>query len=144
MDSIYRIRKDLLYLKNGVSPLKDILETIVRADAGYFPVEVKKYFADVHDNTVKIFEAISTYKEMMNGLYEAQVANRNDDMNRKIMTLTVITVIFIPLSFLTGIFGMNFLHMPLLAYEYSFFIFIALCVAIVTLMLFYFKRKKWF
>lgn len=144
MDAIYKIRKDLLFLKNCVGPLKEILETIIGADTPVFSGEIKRYFKDVLDNTAKIFEAITTYREMVNGLYEAQVANRNDDMNRKIMALTVITVIFIPLSFLTGVFGMNFQHIPLLANPYSFIMFIATCITIVSVMLFYFKRKKWF
>ena len=144
MDAIYKIRKDLLYLKNCVGPLKDILETIIKANTTFFSDEIKRYFTDVLDNTAKIYEAITTYREMINGLYEAQAANRNDDMNRKIMTLTVITVIFIPLSFLTGIFGMNFLHMPLLENPYSFIMFLVTCTVIVSTMLLYFKRKKWF
>ncbi len=144
MDAIYKIRKDLLYLKNGVRPLKDILETIIRTETPFFSDALKQYFADVMDNTVKVYEAITTYREMVNALYEAQAANRNDYMNRKIMTLTVITVIFIPLSFLTGIFGMNFLYIPLLANPYSFIMFIVTCVVIVSAMLFYFKKKKWF
>ena len=144
MDAIYRIRKDLLYLKNGISPLKDILEMIIREDMQYFSDETKKYFADVYDNAAKVHDAILTYREMVNGLYEAQVANRNDDMNQKIMTLTVISVIFIPLSFIAGVFGMNFTHMPLLSYRYSFVIFMAACVCIVSGMLIFFKRKKWF
>ena len=144
MDAIYKIRKDLLYLKNCVGPLKDILETIRNADTVFFTEDIKRYFMDVLDNTAKIYETITTYREMINGLYEAQVANRNDDINHKIMTLTVITVIFIPLSFLTGIFGMNFIHMPLLDNPYSFIMFIVACAAIVSAMLLYFKKKKWF
>ena len=144
MDAIYRIRKDLLFLKNCVGPLKEILETIIGANTPFFSEEIKRYFTDVLDNTAKIYEAITTYREMVNGLHEAQAANRNDDMNRKIMTLTVITVIFIPLSFLTGIFGMNFLHMPLLANPYSFVMFLVTCAVIVSAMLFIFKKKKWF
>lgn len=121
MDAIYIIRKDLLYLKNCVGPPKVILETIIGANAPFFSKEIKRYFTDVLDNTTKIYETITIYREMVHVLYEAQTANRNDDIDRKIMTLTVITAIMIPLSFLTGIFGMNFLHMPLPANTFIFY-----------------------
>ena len=144
MDEIYQLRKDLLYLKNGIDPVKNILQTIIKDSDTYFSNEVKQYFNDILDNTLHIVESIMTFREMVDGLYEAQVSNRNDEMNKTIMTLTIFSVIFAPLSFLTGVFGMNFIHMPLLSYKYAFIAFVAFCLLIVSAMIVFFIRKKMF
>ncbi len=144
LDDLYQLRKDLHYLKKGAEPIKDILSSLIKTKNSFITDTVNKYFIDAQDDASHIFDSITSYREMMNSLYEANVAYRNDEINKKIMTLTIISVIFIPLSFLAGVFGMNFLHMPLLTYKFSFIIFMAFCVSIVIIMLLLFKRKKWF
>ncbi|MCK5130179.1 MAG: magnesium/cobalt transporter CorA [Clostridiales bacterium] len=144
MDGVYRLRKELLYLKNSIEPIKYALHDFTRSQPALFTKEVYPYLNDVQDNIYQISDSLNTYREMVNSLYEMQISNASNEMNKVMTTLTVFSAIFIPLSFLTGVFGMNFISIPGLTSRWSFVIFAIFCVLIAGGMLIFFKKKKWF
>lgn len=143
MNEIYKLRKELLYMMNAVTPIKDAISNFVKTENAYFNKESIPYYADVMDHLNQISDSLKAYREMVNSLYEMQMAKVSNDLNKTMMTLTTFSVIFIPLSFLAGVFGMNFTHFPGMNYPYAIYIFAAGCVAIAFGMLGYFKLKKW-
>lgn len=144
LKGIYKLKKELLYLKNAATPLKDVMQGFIKIEEVHELRDIKPYYGDVMDHLHQLNENISTYREMVNSLYEMQNANVNDDISKVMMTLTVFSAIFIPLSFLAGVFGMNFKDFPLLDYPNAFNIFMGICGVIATGMLVFFKKNKWF
>ncbi|PXW91772.1 magnesium transporter [Streptohalobacillus salinus] len=143
MSEIYRLRKELLYMVNAVTPIKDAIYNFTKTENPYFKKESIPYYADVIDHLSQISDSLKSHREMINSLYEMQMAKVSNELNKTMMTLTTFSVIFIPLSFLAGIFGMNFTHFPGLRSPYGIYVFVIVCGAIAFGMLSYFKRKKW-
>jgi magnesium transporter len=103
-----------------------------------------KYFHDVYDHLIQIHDMLETNREMLSGMMDMQMANMSNRMNQVMKVLTVIATIFIPLTFIAGIYGMNFDHMPELHYKYGYYIVWAVMLVVFAAMLVYFRRKKWF
>ncbi len=144
MAKVYWLRKELLYLKNGIDPLHSAIRGLIQNKPELLGVEIFPYLRDVLDNVSQIMEEIMTFREMVNSLFETQMSNSSNDMNKTMMTLTIFSAIFIPLSFLAGVFGMNFISVPGLTSQSSFIIFCAGCAIIAVGMLVFFKIRKWF
>ncbi len=144
MKKVYWLRKELLFLKMNLEPVETSLFDIISHNSTHISKETKPYFDDILNNVRQILSEISTYREMVNSLYETQIANSGNDMNKIMTTLTVFSAIFIPLSFLAGVFGMNFASLPGIKNPSAFIYFVLGCVFIAGAMLIFFKKRKWF
>ncbi len=147
MDSkgkIYQLRKELIYLTNSITPVKDEVSYYVDMLENEEDHEMTPYFGDLLEHLNQISDQLIAYKEMSNGLYEMHNANVSNDMNQTMMVLTIFSAIFIPLSFLAGVFGMNFDFIPGLHSKEAFYAFVGVCVLLAGGMLSFFKWKKWF
>ena len=142
--ALYRLRKELVYLDNSISPLKDSLKSLSNKDSRFLDAATAPYYKDLLEHISQINDALKAYKEMLNSLHEMHMSNVNNDMNKTMMLLTIFSAIFIPLSFLAGVFGMNFKYMPGLEIRASFYVFISACIVIAGGMIAFFKMKKWF
>lgn len=148
MEEIERLREIFHLLKRSITPLRDALFTIktIKDDDEFNGIEASNYifFGRLHQKTLELLEQIeydmSTLDSASNFFYTAQ----NHRMNEVMKTLTVISSVFLPLTFIAGIYGMNFKYMPELNYKYGYYTIIGLMFIIVLLMLVYFKKKKWF
>ena len=140
---IYDLRRELLGIRTAVWPLRDILIKLTTSE-DLFSKEEIKYLNDVNDNIRQMIDFITSYRDLVMGLYEAYLSNISNKMNKIMTTLTIFSVIFIPLTFLAGIYGMNFKYFPELNYKYAYPFFWVLCVLIVVGLYFFFKKKKWF
>lgn len=143
-EELYGLRKELLYFSNSIAPLVESIRKFMSIENPFYDEEMSHYYTDLHEHLFQISDAIKAYREMSNSLHEMQMSNASMRMNRTMMTLTIFSAIFIPLSFLAGVFGMNFRHMPWLDAPDAFSWFILLCMLVVGGMLTYFKQKKWF
>ncbi|MGB5538867.1 MAG: magnesium/cobalt transporter CorA [Gammaproteobacteria bacterium] len=141
--NIQRIRRELIFLRRSSAPLRDLLNGILRSDSELISDSTLIYFRDVHDHVMRVTDAFETYRDMMTGLmdiYNSTISNR---MNEIMKVLTVFASIFIPLTFLTGIYGMNFDYMPELKWHWAYPVIWVGFILITLLLLVYFKRKKW-
>ncbi len=143
-ESLYPLRKELTKLKSAVFPMKSALSRVLTRKPPMISKDVRPYYRDVYDNILQLSEQITTVRELVSGLHESQLSELSDKMNRIMTTLTIFSAVFIPLSFLAGVFGMNFYVMPGLNQPQAFPLFITACFAIAAMMLIIFKRKKWF
>ncbi|MBF4695182.1 magnesium/cobalt transporter CorA [Fusibacter ferrireducens] len=140
IESLYHMRKDLLILKTAVMPLDDIITRLLSDKNNHFSEYTKLYLRDVADHTTHLKENIVMYREVIATLYETHQTNVSNNMNKVMTTLTIFSATFIPLSFLAGVFGMNFKHMPGLGNPNAFLYFSIFCVLSTLGMLWYFKR----
>lgn len=143
-EELYSLRKELLYFSNSLTPLLDSIRKFVSVDNAYFTQDMAPYYSDLHDHLNQVFDAIKAYREMSNSLHEMHMSNVSMRMNRTMMTLTIFSAIFIPLSFLAGVFGMNFADIPGLENPMSFELFVTFCLLLAGGMIGYFKVKNWF
>jgi len=143
-ESFYLIRKQLLKLKNNVSPVYEQLEKLLLKKHGLFQLENANYFEDLKDHLARLDNRLNQSSQLTRNLLDLHMNNQSTKMNKIMATLTLFSAIFIPLSFLTGIFGMNFVHFGILQYEHAVLLFGIVCLTIALTMFIFFKRKKWF
>jgi magnesium transporter len=141
---IQSLRKKLIYLRKAVNPLREALGVIVKGETSFVEDENLRYFRDVYDNTIHVIDTLDTYKDLLSSLMDMHINSINAKTNQVMKLLTVITTIFIPLTFIVGIYGMNFKFMPELEWHYGYPAVLGAMGLLVIVMITYFKRKYWF
>lgn len=148
VEDIEKLKEVFHFLKRSLTPLKDALYTIktIKEDDEFNSIEQSNFvfFSRLHQKTIELLDQIeydmTSLDSASNFFYTAQ----NHKMNEVMKTLTVISSVFLPLTFIAGIYGMNFKHMPELEYQYGYYTVLCIMLIIVIVMLYYFKKKKWF
>jgi magnesium transporter len=142
LGQIYKLRKELLLLKTAVWPIKEIVNELQK-DYSILGESTRIYLSDLNDHVNQIMDYILIYREMISTMFDTHLSNMSNRMNKVMTTLTIFSAIFIPITFLAGVYGMNFKYMPELSYKFGYPIFIILCVIIAITMFYIFKKKKW-
>ncbi len=142
-EEFYRARKSFVRLKNNVFYLLEHLEKFFIQGHAFIKVENHDYFNDLIDHLKRLDSQINLARENLRNLVDVNINNQSNKMNQIMMTLTLFSAIFIPLSFLTGFFGMNFIHFELLKYEHAILLFVGFCVLLIGFMIWFFKRRHW-
>jgi magnesium transporter len=144
LHKVHQLRRDLILLRKSVWPLREALSSMQRNETGMVKKSTEIYLRDVYDHTIQVIDTIESYRDMVVGMLDVYLSSLSNKMNEVMKVLTIIATVFIPLTFLAGVYGMNFVHFPELHYEWmypwGFWIF---TVLVIGLMLWYFKRKKW-
>jgi magnesium transporter len=142
--AINRMKRKLITLRRAVNPLKELINTVQKEEFDLINERNVIFFKDIHDHAVQIQETIDTFRELTSGLHDIFLNNVNNRTNEIMKTLTITATIFIPLTFVAGIYGMNFKYIPELEWRWGYFGFWGLIIGIVGIMFCYFKRKNWF
>jgi magnesium transporter len=138
-----QLRRDVANLRKSLGPQRDILQKMARRDVSYISEKAALYFRDVQDHLVGIFNRLETQREHIASLFEAYMATTSSRLSEVMKRLTALATIFLPLSFVAGVYGMNFEQMPGLSLPYGFFYVLALMGGITVGMLWLFKREGW-
>lgn len=141
---IQHIKKELIFLRKAVYPLREALSKVTKGETSFVQEDILKYFSDAYDHTVHVIDTLETYKDLTASLLDIHMNTMNNRMNEVMKLLTVITTIFIPLSFIAGVYGMNFRVMPELQWEYGYPAVLGFMALVTIGMIYYFKKKKWF
>lgn len=141
---IQRIKKELIYLRKALYPLRDALSKLVKEESPFIDPANERYFSDVYDHVVHLIDSMDTYKDLTSSLMDIHINTMNSRMNEVMKVLAVISTIFMPLTFIAGVYGMNFKHMPELEWRFGYLEVWVLMIGIGGAMIFFFKRKKWF
>jgi magnesium transporter len=145
--SFYKIqllKKELIFLRKALYPLREALSKIVKGETELIQEDTLLYFADVYDHVAHLIDSLDTYKDLTSSLLDIHINAMNTRMNEVMKVLTVISTIFMPLTFIVGVYGMNFEFMPELGLKWGYYGVWAVMIVIVGVMLLFFKRKKWF
>lgn len=137
------LRRDLQYLRKNIWPVRELVNSILRHDEDIISKEMNVYFKDVYDHIVQIIDTMDTYRDMISTLMDLYLSNISFKMNEVMKILTIIATIFIPITFITSLYGMNFENIPELHNKYGYFIVLGVIVITTLGMLYYFRRKKW-
>lgn len=144
MDEVFDIRGDLLMLRRIVISMRDLLYRILNSERLIGFKEYKMYLSDIYDHLLKLSDMIESNRDMTADMRDSYMSMNSNRMNTNMMVLTVISTIFMPLTFIAGIYGMNFDYMPELHWRYGYFVIMGIMFAIGVIMFFWFKRKGWF
>ena len=140
---IQSLKREVLKVRRAIFPLREIISRIDKSESKLIDPKTLHYFGDVYDHIIQVSDTIDIYREMIWGLMDMYMTSISNRMNEVMKVLTIIATIFIPLTFIAGIYGMNFDHIPELHYKYSYYILWIVMIVIFLGMLYYFKRKKW-
>lgn len=140
---IQRIKRELIDIRRSISPLRELLSSILRSDTKLIHEKTRIYFRDVFDHALRISENIDSYRDMLSGLLDIYISSVSNKMNEVMKVLTVFASIFIPLSFIAGIYGMNFEYMPELKWKWGYPAIWGVFIAVPIFLLLFFKKKKW-
>ena len=144
IDEIFDIRTELMKLRRIINPMKELLYTIVTTQYLNDFLKKKFHFRDIYARMLRIWDIIESSREVTADIRDNYLSINSHRMNKIINTLTIISSIFIPLTFVVGIYGMNFDYMPELRWKYGYFFIMGIMASIVIGMIFFFKRKGWF
>jgi magnesium transporter len=144
MEDIFEIRSKLLKLRRTIVPMRDLLYRIINSERIEGLKELLHYFTDVYDHLLKLSEMIDSNRDMTADMRDSYISLNSNRMNTIMKTLTVITTIFMPLTFIAGIYGMNFDNMPELKWQWGYFITLAVMFGIGFGMFMWFSKKGWF
>jgi magnesium transporter len=138
-----RIKQRLLQIRRAVWPLRESLNLLLRLESPLISGELAPFLTDLHENVIQAAETVETYRELTAGVMEVNLSAMSNRMNKVMKVLTIISTIFIPLTFIAGVYGMNFAYMPELAYRYAYPIVWGLMILVALGMLVFFKIRHW-
>jgi magnesium transporter len=141
---IQLLKKELIYLRKALYPLREALSKIVKGESDFILEENLRYYSDVYDHVSHLIDSLDTYKDLTSSLLDIHINAMNTKMNEVMKVLTVISTIFMPLTFIVGVYGMNFDNMPELRWPLGYYGVWGVMFLIVISMLIFFRRKKWF
>lgn len=143
LTDLYNLKRDLIYLRRYIWPIRELISQFMRNENKLIHPHTLLYLRDVYDHAVEMNETIDTYRDLVTGLVESYMTEMSNRMNEIMKVLTIFSSVFIPLTFLAGIYGMNFKYFPELNYKYSYAIFWFVVIVSITFMIIFFKRKRW-
>ncbi|MCZ2808769.1 MAG: magnesium/cobalt transporter CorA [Candidatus Bathyarchaeota archaeon] len=143
LHTIHRLKRELIFLRKSVWPLREVISRLERWESPLIDKSIDIYLRDVYDHTIQVIDALETFRDMLSGMLDIYLSSVSNRMNEVMKVLTIIATIFIPLTLVAGIYGMNFKYMPELDWFWGYPMVYMIMLAIGVVMLIYFRRKKW-
>ncbi|MBC7962382.1 MAG: magnesium/cobalt transporter CorA [Steroidobacteraceae bacterium] len=137
------LKKEIIFLRKTVWPLREAISFLERGDSQLLSDSTRVYFRDVYDHTVQVIDTVETYRDLLSGMLDLYLSSISNRTNEVMKFLTVIGTIFMPLTFLVGVYGMNFKNMPELEWHNGYFALWGVMIAISLLMVAYFRKRRW-
>lgn len=143
LNQIYHIKREVLYLRKSIWPLRETVSKLDKSESSLIRDNTTPYLRDLYDHTIQVIDGVETNRDLLSGMLDLYLSSASNKMNQVMKVLTIIATIFIPLTFVVGIYGMNFEHMPELEWRYAYFAILGIMFAIAAGMLLWFRRKGW-
>jgi len=140
---IHNLKREAISLRKSVWPLREVVSSLERAETPLIHESTKIYLRDVYDHTIQVIDTIESLRDMVSGMLDIYLSSISNRMNEVMKVLTIFAAIFIPLTFIAGVYGMNFAFMPELAWRWGYPVVLTVMVLVAVVLLFYFRRKKW-
>lgn len=143
LQSIHDLKQELIFLRKSVWPLREVIGSLERGESPLILKDTLWYLRDVYDHTIQIMDAVETFRDMVSGMLDIYLSSVSNRMNEVMKVLTIIATIFMPLSFIVGLYGMNFRYMPELEWQWGYGMVWGVIVLVVVSMVVYFRWKDW-
>lgn len=143
LQEIHSLKRKMISLRRSVWPLREVVNNLDRTESSLIKKTTKIFVRDVYDHTIQVIDTIENYRDILTGMLDIYLSSLSNRMNEVMKILTIIATIFIPLTFIAGVYGMNFTYMPELKWHWGYFGVWLVMIVIAIIMLFYFRKKKW-
>ncbi len=143
LTELHHMKREMIFLRKALWPTRELINNIQRSETFLLEKSTEIYFRDLYDHSVRVIDTVETYRDLLSGMMDIYLSSTSNKMNEVMKVLTIISTIFIPVTFIAGIYGMNFEHMPELHNKWSYPILWVIMITIMLSLVMYFKRKKW-
>jgi magnesium transporter len=143
LQTIHRLKNQMIVLRRSLWPLREVIARLERRESPLIHDATAVYFKDVYDHTIIAIDTVETYRDILSGLLDIYLSSVSNRLNEVMKVLTIIATIFMPLTFLAGVYGMNFKYLPELEWRYGYFALLGFMVLLAGSMVLYFKKRKW-
>lgn len=141
---IERTKREIILLRKSVWPTRDLISQFTRLDSPLINDSSRVFMRDVYDHTIQLIDTIESFRDIVSGMLDLYLSNLTQRTNEIMKVLTVVSTIFVPLTFLASLYGMNFDNIPELHYQYGYYVLLGVMFMIGSAMVLYFRRKNWF
>jgi len=144
LHDIHMFKRELIMLGKSLWPLREAINSLARSGSPLIDKSIVVYFKDIYDHIIAIIDTVETFKDMLSVMLDIYLSTISNKLNEVMKVLTIIATIFMPLTFIAGVYGMNFKYMPELEWRLGYFGVLGIMLTVALIMVFYFKKKKWF
>ena len=143
LEKLHELKREMIYLRRQVWPTREILNTMVKEESPFITDATKIFFRDVYDHTIQVIDTLESFRDLASGMLDVYLSTISNRMNEIMKVLTIIATIFIPMTFIAGIYGMNFKYMPELQWHWAYPVLWLILICLFVGMLGWFRHKKW-
>lgn len=143
LQTLHEMKREMIYLRKQIWPIRELINSLVKGESSLINESTSLFFRDIYDHTIQIIDTIESYRDILAGMLDIYLSTLSNKMNEVMKVLTIIATIFIPITFVAGIYGMNFKFMPELEWRWGYVMVWAVIVVVAGIMISYFKKKKW-
>jgi magnesium transporter len=143
LQEIHKLKRDMIFLRKSIWPLREVISALERGDSELVREPTRIYLRDVYDHAIQVIDTLETFRDMLSGMLDIYLSSVSNRLNEVMKVLTIIATLFIPLTFIVGVYGMNFIYMPELRWKWGYPAVMLLMVCITLCMLVFFRKKKW-
>jgi len=141
---IHSLKREMIFLRKSIWPLRELISSLQRSESDLIAQSTAVFLRDVYDHTIQVIDTVESFRDIVSGMLDLYLSSISNKMNAVMKVLTIIATIFIPLTFVAGIYGMNFEYMPELKWHWSYAVVWLVMITIAAGMIIYFRKKKWF
>jgi magnesium transporter len=143
LKAVHRLKNHMILLRRSLWPLREVIARLERRESSLISEATTVYFKDVYDHTIIAIDTVETYRDILSGLLDIYLSSVSNRLNEIMKVLTIFASIFMPLTFLAGVYGMNFKYLPELQWHYAYFGLWAIMILLAGCMVLYFRKRKW-
>lgn len=143
MQQLHYMKREMIFLRKAVWPIRELISNLERSETELITPSTDIYLRDLHDHAVRVIDTVETYRDLLSGMMDIYLSSVSNKMNEVMKVLTIITTIFVPVTFIAGVYGMNFDNMPELHSKWGYEFTWGVMLTIIFSLLIYFRRKKW-
>ncbi len=143
MQLLHSMKREMIFLRKAVWPMRELINNFERCESRLIKKTTRLFLRDLYDHTIRVIDTVETFRDLLSGMMDIYLSSVSNRMNEVMKVLTIISTIFIPVTFIAGVYGMNFKYMPELESPYGYWITWGVMLTIMITLIFYFKRKKW-
>jgi magnesium transporter len=143
LQEVHKLKRELLFLRKSIWPLRELVSKLEKTETNLIKKATLPYLRDIYDHTIQVIDTVETSRDVISYMLEIYLSSISNKLNSIMKVLTVIATIFMPLTFIVGLYGMNFHYMPELQWKYGYLAVLIMMAVIAVGMLYYFKKKKW-
>ncbi len=143
MQQLHHLKREMIFVRKAVWPMRELISNMERSETELIKPSTDIFLRDVHDHAIRVIDSVETFRDLLSGMMDIYLSSVSNRMNEVMKVLTIITTIFVPVTFIAGVYGMNFDYMPELHSRWGYPAVWVVMLAIIISLLFYFRRKKW-